>query len=75
MVKLKLDQEKEKGQFSVPIITGISSVLQKLILNKILEGSEYKYYIPITPSIINHNINSITDINNIQILDYMSTLQ
>ena len=46
MVKLKLDQEKEKGQFSLTIITGNSSVLQKLILNKILEGSEFKYYIP-----------------------------
>ena len=46
MVKLKLDQEKEKGQFSLTIITGNSSVLQKLIFENILEESEYKYYIP-----------------------------
>ena len=46
MVKLKLDQEKEKGPFSLTIITGNSSVLQKLIFENILEGSEYKYYIP-----------------------------
>ena len=44
MVKLKLDQEKEKGQFSLTIITGNSSVLQKLILNKILEGFIDKNY-------------------------------
>ena len=46
MVKLKLDQEKEKGQFSLTIITGNSSLLQKLIFENILESSEYKYYIP-----------------------------
>ncbi len=46
MVKIKLEQEKEKGQFSLTIITGNSSVLQKLIFENILEGSEYKYYIP-----------------------------
>jgi len=45
-VKIKLEQEKEKGQFSLTIITGNSSVLQKLIFENILEGSEYKYYIP-----------------------------
>jgi len=46
MVKIKLEQEKEKGQFSLTIITGNSSVLQKLIFENILENSEYKYYIP-----------------------------
>ena len=46
MVKIKLEQEKEKGQFSLTIITGNSSVLQKLIFENILEESEYKYYIP-----------------------------
>ncbi len=45
-VKIKLEQEKEKGQFSLTIITGNSSVLQKLIFENILEDSEYKYYIP-----------------------------
>ncbi len=46
MVKIKLEQEKEKGQFSLTIITGNSSVLQKLIFENILENSEFKYYIP-----------------------------
>ena len=39
-------EEQTKGSFSLKIITGNSSVLQKRILNEILEDSPYTYYIP-----------------------------
>ena len=39
-------EEQTKGSFSLTIITGNSSVLQKRILNEILEDSPYTYYIP-----------------------------
>jgi len=45
-VKETLAQVKEKGSFSLTIITGNSSVLQKRIFNEILEDSVYTYYIP-----------------------------
>jgi len=45
-VKETLAQVKEKGSFSLTIITGNSSVLQKRIFNEILEHSVYTYYIP-----------------------------
>jgi DNA-nicking Smr family endonuclease len=45
-VKETLDQEREKGSFSLTIITGNSSVLQKRIFDEILEHSVYTYYIP-----------------------------
>ena len=46
MVKDFLDEKKMEGSFSVTIITGNSSVLQKRIFKEILELSLYKYYIP-----------------------------
>ncbi len=46
IVKETLAQVKEKGSFSLTIITGNSSVLQKRIFNEILEDSVYTYYIP-----------------------------
>ena len=39
-------EEQTKGSFSLTIITGNSSVLQKRILDEILEDSPYTYYIP-----------------------------
>ena len=39
-------EEQTNGSFSLTIITGNSSVLQKRILNEILEDSPYTYYIP-----------------------------
>ena len=45
-VKEALAEEQTKGSFSLPIITGNSSLLQKRILNEILEDSPYTYYIP-----------------------------
>ena len=45
-VKEALVEEQTKGSFSLTIITGNSSVLQKRILNEILEDSPYTYYIP-----------------------------
>jgi hypothetical protein len=41
-----LDKEKRKGSFSLTIITGNSSVLQKRIFDEILQDSPYNYYIP-----------------------------
>jgi len=43
---MTIEEEREKGSFSITIITGNSTILQKLIFKKILEGSEYTYYIP-----------------------------
>ena len=45
-VKDELDFHAEQGSFSLTIITGNSSVLQKRIFEEILEGSVYSYYIP-----------------------------
>ena len=45
-VKKALNEEKSKGAFSITIITGNSSVLQKRIFNEILEDSSFTYYIP-----------------------------
>tara|TARA_B100001059_G_C17778905_1_gene552937 strand:+ start:1284 stop:1586 length:303 start_codon:yes stop_codon:yes gene_type:complete len=45
-VKEALAEEQTKGSFSLTIITGNSSLLQKRILNEILEDSPYTYYIP-----------------------------
>ena len=46
IVKDFLDKKKMEGSFSVTIITGNSSILQKRIFKEILELSSYKYYIP-----------------------------
>ena len=46
IVKDFLDEKKMEGSFSITIITGNSSVLQKRIFKEILELSSYKYYIP-----------------------------
>ena len=45
-VKDELSYRSEQGSFSLTIITGNSSVLQKRIFEEILEGSMYTYYIP-----------------------------
>ena len=45
-VKEALNKEKSKGAFSITIITGNSSVLQKRIFDEILEDSSFTYYIP-----------------------------
>jgi len=45
-VKDELYYRSEQGSFSLTIITGNSSVLQKRIFEEILEGSVYTYYIP-----------------------------
>jgi hypothetical protein len=45
-VKEALNEEKSKGAFSITIITGNSSVLQKRIFNEILQNSSFTYYIP-----------------------------
>lgn len=45
-VKDELFYRSEQGSFSLTIITGNSSVLQKRIFEEILEGSVYGYYIP-----------------------------
>jgi len=45
-VKKVLNEEKSKGAFSITIITGNSSILQKRIFNEILEDSSFTYYIP-----------------------------
>ena len=45
-VKETLNEEKSKGAFSITIITGNSSVLQKRIFNEILQDSSFTYYIP-----------------------------
>ena len=46
MVKNFLDEKKMEGSFSIIIITGNSTVLQKRIFKEILELSSYKYYVP-----------------------------
>ena len=46
MESVKETLAQEKGSFSLTIITGNSSVLQKRIFNEILEDSVYTYYIP-----------------------------
>ncbi|MAC93165.1 MAG: hypothetical protein CMC01_05600 [Flavobacteriaceae bacterium] len=45
-VRESLDKEKSKGSFSLTIITGNSSILQKRIFDEILQDSPYNYYIP-----------------------------
>lgn len=45
-VKDELHFRADQGSFSLTIITGNSSVLQKRIFTEILEGSVYTYYIP-----------------------------
>jgi hypothetical protein len=41
-----LSEQKRKGSFSLTIITGNSSVLQKRIFDEILQDSPFTYYIP-----------------------------
>ena len=45
-VKEVLSELKSKGSFSLTIITGNSSVLQKRIFDEILQDSPFTYYIP-----------------------------
>ena len=45
-VKIALSELKSKGSFSLTIITGNSSVLQKRIFDEILQDSPFTYYIP-----------------------------
>ena len=45
-VKKVLSELKSKGSFSLTIITGNSSVLQKRIFDEILKDSPFTYYIP-----------------------------
>ena len=45
-VKEVLSELKSKGSFSLTIITGNSSVLQKRIFHEILQDSPFTYYIP-----------------------------
>ena len=45
-VKKGLSVLKSKGSFSLTIITGNSSVLQKRIFDEILKDSPFTYYIP-----------------------------
>ena len=45
-VKKALSELKSKGSFSLTIITGNSSVLQKRIFDEILKDSPFTYYIP-----------------------------
>jgi hypothetical protein len=45
-VRDTLANAKNKGSFSLTIITGNSSVLQQRIFNEILEDSSFTYYIP-----------------------------
>tara|TARA_X000001036_G_scaffold47207_1_gene37770 strand:- start:243 stop:431 length:189 start_codon:yes stop_codon:yes gene_type:complete len=45
-VKEALSEQKSKGSFSLTIITGNSSVLQKRIFDEILKDSSFNYYIP-----------------------------
>ena len=45
-VKEALSEKKSKGSFSLTIITGNSSVLQKRIFDEILQDSPFTYYIP-----------------------------
>ena len=45
-VRDTLANAKNKGSFSLTIITGNPSVLQQCIFNEILEDSSFTYYIP-----------------------------
>ena len=45
-VKDTLAEQQQKGSFSLTIITGNSSILQKRIFDEILKDSPYTYYIP-----------------------------
>jgi hypothetical protein len=45
-VKKALSELKREGSFSLTIITGNSSVLQKRIFDEILQDSPFTYYIP-----------------------------
>ena len=45
-VKDELHFRADQGSFSLTVITGNSSVLQKRIFEEILEGSVFTYYIP-----------------------------
>tara|TARA_Y200000002_G_scaffold381809_1_gene396884 strand:- start:763 stop:1014 length:252 start_codon:yes stop_codon:yes gene_type:complete len=46
IVKDFLNEKEMKGSFSITVITGNSTVLQKRIFKEILELSKYNYYIP-----------------------------
>lgn len=46
LVSQALYNNQLQGSFTLTIITGNSSYLQKIIFDEILEGSQYKYYIP-----------------------------
>ncbi len=46
VVKDFLNEKEMEGSFSIIIITGNSTVLQKRIFKEILELSIYNYYIP-----------------------------
>ena len=46
VVKYFLNEKEMEGSFSIIIITGNSTVLQKRIFKEILELSIYNYYIP-----------------------------
>ena len=46
IVKDFLNEKEMEGSFSIIIITGNSTVLQKRIFKEILELSIYNYYIP-----------------------------
>tara|TARA_Y100000389_G_scaffold105714_1_gene102609 strand:+ start:2694 stop:2882 length:189 start_codon:yes stop_codon:yes gene_type:complete len=41
-----LNKEKDKGSFSVTIITGNSTVLQDRIFKEVLEPSPFTFFIP-----------------------------
>ena len=45
-VRNTLMEAQSKGSFSLTIITGNSSVLQRRIFDEILQNSHYTYYIP-----------------------------
>ena len=46
LVSQTLYRNQLQGSFTLIIITGNSSYLQKIIFEEILENSQYKYYIP-----------------------------
>ena len=46
LVSQTLYSNQLQGSFTLIIITGNSSYLQKIIFEEILENSQYKYYIP-----------------------------
>ena len=61
-VRDTLAEEKNKGSFSLTIITGNSSVLQKRIFEEILQDSSFTYYIPSWN--LGQIIVEFTDLNN-----------